>query len=134
MSVPIMAAPPTPWSKNLAEPTVDDTAYIHSFSNLIGDVKVGANVLVAPGTSIRADEGTPFYIGDGSNIQDGVVIHGLEQGRVQGDDGKEYSVWIGADSCITHLALIHILLMWVIIALLVFALRYLMPVWEMVVL
>ncbi|WP_342596778.1 ribulose bisphosphate carboxylase small subunit [Cyanobacterium aponinum UTEX 3222] len=102
-----MAAPPTPWSKNLAEPTVDDTAYIHSFSNLIGDVKVGANVLVAPGTSIRADEGTPFYIGDGSNIQDGVVIHGLEQGRVQGDDGKEYSVWIGADSCITHLALIH---------------------------
>lgn len=107
MSVPIMAAPPTPWSKNLAEPTVHDTAYIHSFSNLIGDVKVGANVLVAPGTSIRADEGTPFYIGDGSNIQDGVVIHGLEQGRVQGDDGQEYSVWIGADTCITHLALIH---------------------------
>ncbi len=107
MSVPIMAAPPTPWSKNLAQPTVDDTAYIHSFSNLIGDVKVGANVLVAPGTSIRADEGTPFYIGDGSNIQDGVVIHGLEQGRVQGYDGKEYSVWIGADTCITHLALIH---------------------------
>lgn len=107
MSVPVMAAPPTPWSKTLAEPTVADTAYIHSFSNLIGDVKVGANVFVAPGTSIRADEGTPFYIGDGSNIQDGVVIHGLEQGRVQGDDGQEYSVWIGADTCITHLALIH---------------------------
>ncbi len=107
MSVPIMAAPPTPWSKNLAEPRVDDSAYVHSFSNLIGDVKVGANVLIAPGTSIRADEGTPFHIGDGSNIQDGVVIHGLEQGRVQGDDGQDYSVWIGEDSCITHLALIH---------------------------
>ncbi|BAQ60286.1 carboxysome protein CcmM [Geminocystis sp. NIES-3708] len=102
-----MAAPPTPWSKNLAEPKVDNSAYIHSFSNLIGDVKVGANVLIAPGTSIRADEGTPFHIGDGSNIQDGVVIHGLEQGRVQGDDGQDYSVWIGEDSCITHLALIH---------------------------
>jgi carbon dioxide concentrating mechanism protein CcmM len=102
-----MAAPPTPWSKNLAEPRVDDSAYVHSFSNLIGDVKVGANVLIAPGTSIRADEGTPFHIGDGSNIQDGVVIHGLEQGRVQGDDGQDYSVWIGEDSCITHLALIH---------------------------
>lgn len=107
MSVPVMAAPPTPWSKNLAEPSIHDTAFIHSFSNLIGDVKVGENVLVAPGTSIRADEGTPFYIGDGSNIQDGVVIHGLEQGRVKGDDGLDYSVWIGADTCITHLALIH---------------------------
>ncbi|WP_308255112.1 ribulose bisphosphate carboxylase small subunit [Geminocystis sp. GBBB08] len=102
-----MAAPPTPWSKNLAEPKVDATAYVHSFSNLIGDVKVGANVLIAPGTSIRADEGTPFHIGDSSNIQDGVVIHGLEQGRVKGDDGQDYSVWIGEDSCITHLALIH---------------------------
>jgi carbon dioxide concentrating mechanism protein CcmM len=102
-----MAAPPTPWSKNLAEPKIDDSAYVHSFSNLIGDVKVGANVLIAPGTSIRADEGNPFYIGTGSNIQDGVVIHGLEQGRVIGDDSKEYSVWIGEKSCITHLALIH---------------------------
>jgi len=107
VSVPTMAAPPTPWSKNLAEPRVDDSAYVHSFSNLIGDVKVGANVLIAPGTSIRADEGTPFHIGDSSNIQDGVVIHGLEQGRVKGDDGEDYSVWIGEDSCITHLALIH---------------------------
>ena len=107
MSVPTMAAPPTPWSKNLAQPRVDDSAHVHSFSNLIGDVKVGANVLIAPGTSIRADEGTPFFIGNSSNIQDGVVIHGLEQGRVKGDDGQDYSVWIGEDTCITHLALIH---------------------------
>ncbi|MBE9222590.1 ribulose bisphosphate carboxylase small subunit [Cyanobacterium stanieri LEGE 03274] len=107
MRVPKMAAPPTPWSKDLAEPRVDETAYVHSFSNLIGDVKVGSHVMVAPGTSIRADEGTPFYIGDDSNIQDGVVIHGLEQGRVRGDDGKDYSVWIGKESCITHLCLIH---------------------------
>jgi carbon dioxide concentrating mechanism protein CcmM len=102
-----MAAPPTPWSRNLAEPQIDDSAYVHSFANLIGDVKVGANVLIAPGTSIRADEGTPFYIGAHSQIQDGVTIHGLEQGRVIGDDRQEYSVWIGERSCITHLALIH---------------------------
>jgi carbon dioxide concentrating mechanism protein CcmM len=80
---------------------------VHSFSNLIGDVKVGANVLIAPGTSIRADEGTPFSIGEATNIQDGVVIHGLEKGRVVGDDGKEYSVWLGKQTCVTHLALIH---------------------------
>ncbi|RMF27976.1 MAG: carbon dioxide concentrating mechanism protein CcmM [Cyanobacteria bacterium J083] len=101
------AAPPTPWSQNLAKPQIDESAYIHSFSNLIGDIKIGANVLVAPGASIRADEGTPFYIGDNTNIQDGVVIHGLEQGRVIGADGQNYSVWIGKNTCITHLALIH---------------------------
>ncbi len=107
MVVRSVAAPPTPWSKNLAEPQIDETAYVHSFSNIIGDVRVGGNVLVAPGTSIRADEGTPFAIGHSTNIQDGVVIHGLEKGRVVGDDGKEYSVWIGPNSCITHMSLIH---------------------------
>jgi len=107
MRVPRMAAPPTPWSQDLAEPKVDETAYVHSFSNLIGDVTVGSHVMVAPGTSVRADEGAPFYIGDDSNIQDGVVIHGLEKGRVRGDDGKDYSVWIGKETCITHLCLIH---------------------------
>ena len=107
MAVRGLAAPPTPWSKNLAEPKIDPTAYVHSFSNIIGDVHIGANVLVAPGTSIRADEGSPFAIGQNSNIQDGVVIHGLEEGRVKGDDGQTYSVWIGKNSSITHMALIH---------------------------
>ena len=101
------AAPPTPWSKDLAEPNIDPSAYVHSFSNIIGDVRVGAGVLVAPGTSIRADEGFPFFIGDRTNIQDGVVIHGLEQGRVVGGDGESYSVWIGQNTCITHMALVH---------------------------
>ncbi|MDY7014623.1 MAG: ribulose bisphosphate carboxylase small subunit, partial [Cyanobacteriota bacterium] len=107
MAVRTNAAPPTPWSKTLAEPKIHESAYVHSFSNLIGDVRVGANVMVAPGTSIRADEGFPFYIGDSTNIQDGVVIHGLEKGRVIGDDRKNYSAWIGENTCITHLALIH---------------------------
>lgn len=107
MAVRSFAAPPTPWSRNLAQPTIHETAYVHSFSNIIGDVRIGANVLVAPGTSIRADEGSPFHIGESTNVQDGVVIHGLEQGRVVGDDGEEYSVWIGKNSSITHKALIH---------------------------
>lgn len=102
-----LAAPPTPWSKNLAEPKIDPTAYVHSFSNIIGDVHIGANVLVAPGTSIRADEGSPFYVGENSNIQDGVVIHGLDAGRVKGDDGNSYSVWVGKNTSITHMSLIH---------------------------
>ncbi|HLP91628.1 MAG TPA: ribulose bisphosphate carboxylase small subunit [Nostocaceae cyanobacterium] len=107
MAVRSTAAPPTPWSRSLAEPQIHESAYVHSFSNIIGDVYIGANVIIAPGTSIRADEGTPFYIGENTNIQDGVVIHGLEQGRVIGDDGKEYSVWVGQDASLTHMALIH---------------------------
>jgi carbon dioxide concentrating mechanism protein CcmM len=107
MVVRSQAAPPTPWSRSLAEPTIHESAFVHSFSNIIGDVRIGSNVLVAPGTSIRADEGTPFYIGENTNVQDGVVIHGLEQGRIVGDDGDRYSVWIGKNCSIAHMALIH---------------------------
>jgi carbon dioxide concentrating mechanism protein CcmM len=102
-----LAAPPTPWSKSLIAPKIHPSAYIYSDINIIGDVQIGANVMIAPGTSIRADEGSPFSIGASTNIQDGVVIHGLEQGRVKGDDGKDYSVWIGSSTSITHMALIH---------------------------
>jgi carbon dioxide concentrating mechanism protein CcmM len=107
MAVRSLAAPPTPWSRELAEPVVDPSAYINVFTNIIGEVYVGANVHIAPGVSVRADEGYPFYIGENTNIQDGVVIHGLEKGRVTGDDGKPYSVWIGKNASITHMALVH---------------------------
>ncbi|MBD1844709.1 ribulose bisphosphate carboxylase small subunit [Cyanobacteria bacterium FACHB-63] len=107
MAVRSDAAPPTPWSRNLTEPKIDQSASVHSFSNLIGDVRIGANVMIAPGTSIRADEGSPFFIGSRSTVQDGVMIHGLEQGRVVGDDGDSYSVWIGNNTAITHMAIIH---------------------------
>ncbi|MDJ0706356.1 MAG: ribulose bisphosphate carboxylase small subunit [Leptolyngbyaceae cyanobacterium MO_188.B28] len=102
-----LAAPPTPWSSKLAEPRISPTAYVHSFSKIIGDVRIGSNVLIAPGVSIRADEGAPFHFGDGAIIQDGVVVHGLGQGCVLGDDLKQYSVWLGPDSCVAHKALIH---------------------------
>jgi carbon dioxide concentrating mechanism protein CcmM len=101
------AAPPTPLSKHLAEPTIDSTAYVHSFSNIIGDVYVGSKVTIAPGTSIRADEGSPFRVSEGASIQDGAIVHGLAKGRVVGDDGNDYSVWIGKNSALTHMVLIH---------------------------
>jgi carbon dioxide concentrating mechanism protein CcmM len=107
MALRNLAAPPTPWSQHLATPTAAPSAYIHSSSSIIGDVRIGEDVLIAPGVSVRADEGYPFYIGAGSNIQDGAVVHGLEKGRVDGDDGHPYSVWIGEDASITHLALVH---------------------------
>jgi len=101
------ATPPTPWSKSLAQPQIHDSAYVHSFANIIGDVTIGSDVVVAPGTSVRADEGNPFFIGEGSRVQDGAVIHGLEEGRVTGDNRRPYSVWIGKRTTITHMVLIH---------------------------
>jgi carbon dioxide concentrating mechanism protein CcmM len=95
------------WSNRSAQPQIDESAYVHAFSNIVGDVTIGANVTIAPGTSIRADKGNPFHIGDGSTVQDGVVIHGLAQGRVAGADESHYSVWIGKNTSITHMALIH---------------------------
>ncbi|PZV12739.1 MAG: carbon dioxide concentrating mechanism protein CcmM [Leptolyngbya sp.] len=92
---------------NLVADRVDEAAYIHSFSNVTGDVRIGANVVIAPGVSIRADKGNSFRIGTGSKVQDGVVIHGLEQGRVVGDDGNSYSVWIGQNASVAHMALVH---------------------------
>jgi carbon dioxide concentrating mechanism protein CcmM len=101
-----VAAPKAP-SHTLAEPKIHITAQVHSFSNLVGDVRVGEGVLIAPGTSIRADAGAPFNIGRGARLQEGVVVHGLDRGCVLGDDHREYSVWIGNNTSITHLALVH---------------------------
>ncbi|NET10913.1 MAG: carbon dioxide-concentrating mechanism protein CcmM, partial [Symploca sp. SIO2B6] len=60
MAAHTSAAPPTPWTRGLTKPTIHETAYVHAFSNIIGDVRIGPDVMIAPGTSIRADEGTPF--------------------------------------------------------------------------
>ncbi|MBD0334317.1 MAG: ribulose bisphosphate carboxylase small subunit [Cyanobacteria bacterium Co-bin13] len=102
-----VAAPPTPRFSDLAEPQIHPSAYLHPLAQVVGSVRVEANVLIAPGASVRADGGAPFFIGEGAAIQDGAVIHGLGQGRVLGDDQAVYSVWIGAGASVTHKALIH---------------------------
>lgn len=104
MVSPAMATTPV---RSLAKPAIDSTAFVHSFSQVVGGVYVGAEVSIAPGTSIRADEGLPFYISSHCDIQDGVVIHGLGKGCVLGDDGKSYSVWLSPGVTLTHKALIH---------------------------
>lgn len=87
-------------------PTVDCTAYVGPFSSIIGDVRIGKNVFIAPNVSIRADEGFPFYIDSDTNIQDGVILHGLEHGRVM-HNNKEYSIYIGKNVSCAHSCIIH---------------------------
>lgn len=103
----VSATSPALGSRTVAEPKIHHSAYVHVFSNLVGDVRVGEHVTIAPGTSIRAVDAMSFHIGANTNVQDGVVIHGLSSGRVQGDDGEIYSVWIGQNSAITHMALVN---------------------------
>jgi carbonic anhydrase/acetyltransferase-like protein (isoleucine patch superfamily) len=87
-------------------PEIHPESYVHNKSSVIGRVIIEAGVIVAPSASIRADEGNPFKICKGTNIQDGVIMHGLE-GKYVEAEGKEFSIWIGSHCSITHNALIH---------------------------
>lgn len=87
-------------------PTIDQSAFISPFSSVIGDVSIRKNVFIAPSATLRADEGTPFSIGSNTNIQDGVILHGLANKYVRVGN-KRYSIFIGKGASITHGAIIH---------------------------
>jgi carbonic anhydrase/acetyltransferase-like protein (isoleucine patch superfamily) len=56
------------------KPEIASTAFVHPKASVVGDVKIGERVFVAPMASIRGDRGR-IEIGDESNVQDGAVIH-----------------------------------------------------------
>lgn len=93
-------------SKRMIKPKISPEAHVDRTANVVGDVTIEAECYVAPKVSIRADEGTPFYIGSGTNIQDGVILHGLKDQTVE-VDGRRYSIYIGSHCSITHGALVH---------------------------
>lgn len=55
-------------------PSIDATAFVHPDATVIGDVVIGARASIWPNTTLRGDTET-LVIGEGSNIQDGTVIH-----------------------------------------------------------
>jgi SulP family sulfate permease len=95
------------WIANLRQRArMSPSAYVHDKASVIGDVVLGDHVNVAASASVRADEGTPFFIGSNSNIQDGVVIHALKD-RVIQVGGEEWAVYVGRNVSMAHDALIH---------------------------
>jgi sulfate permease, SulP family len=95
------------WRRHVeADPLVPHTSYVHRQANVAGRVVLGRSVHVAAGSSVRADEGTPFFIGDDSNVQDGVVIHGLKDRHVL-VGGEKWSVFVGRGVSMAHDALVH---------------------------
>ena len=116
----------TDFNENVTTPQIDEQAFIHPFAVVIGNCYIGKLVFVAPTAVCRGDEGTPIQIGDFSNIQDGVVLHGLETSQegkfldnrrfsIDGDrvlaNNSEYregfSIFIGDRTSLAHDSLVH---------------------------
>lgn len=99
----------------VSEPVIDPSSYVHPLASVIGNVILGKNIMVSPTAAVRGDEGQPLYVGDDSNVQDGVVIHALET-EMDGNpveknlfevDGKKYGVFVGKKVSLAHQVQIH---------------------------
>lgn len=105
----------TSFSPSVHQPELHRHDFVHPLAAVIGAVELGDDVFVAPGASVRGDEGQPIHVGSGSNIQDGVVIHALEtfedghaiESNVVRIGGRPYAVYIGDDVSIAHQAQVH---------------------------
>lgn len=82
-------------------PQVGDGCFLAETAVLIGDVKVGRNSSIWYGTVLRGDVNT-ITIGEGTNIQDGTVIHTLYDGAAHPSQTH-----IGNGVSVGHNATIH---------------------------
>jgi len=105
----------TDFSAKVSEPVIDSTTYVHPLAAVIGNVILGKQIMVSPMASVRGDEGQPLYVGDQSNVQDGVVIHALET-EMNGKpveknlfevNGAKYAVYVGNRVSLAHQVQIH---------------------------
>jgi len=78
------------------KPAIGSGVFIASSADVMGNVVLGNDVSIWFQVVIRADI-NQIVIGDGSNIQDGVVIHVADQ----------YSVKLGKNVVVGHQATIH---------------------------
>ena len=93
-------------------PNIDDSAFVHTLAAVIGNVIIGKKVMVSPFASVRGDEGQPLFVGDESNIQDGVVIHAFETDTKTGEnlvevENRKYAVYVGKRVSLSHQVLVH---------------------------
>ena len=105
----------TTFMPEVEAPVIGKHTRIHPLGIVIGSVTLGDRVFVAPAASVRGDEGRHIHIGNDSNVQDGVVVHGLE--TFEGDhelpenevvaDEKAYSVYIGDRVSLAHQSQVH---------------------------
>lgn len=85
-------------------PTLGERVYVDTAATCIGDVVLGDDVSLWPGTVVRGDVNF-IRIGARTNVQDGTVIHVSHDGPHAKLGG--FSTHIGADVTIGHKAIIH---------------------------
>jgi carbonic anhydrase len=96
-------------------PVICARTRIHPLAMVIGSVTFGDQVFFAPAASVHGDEEQHIYIGNQTNVQIGVVVHGLE--TFEGDhelpenevevDGKKYFVFIRDRVFMAHQSQVH---------------------------
>ncbi len=77
-------------------PQIAQSAYIAPSAQVIGDVRIGEGCYIGHGSILRGDYGT-IFIGDGSAVEEGVIIHARP-----GDQ-----TYIGKNVTLGHEAMIH---------------------------
>ncbi len=105
----------TSFNPIVAHPRIAPTASVHPLAAVVGSVDLGERVFVAPCASVRADEGQHIHIAGDSNVQDGVVVHGLETFHAGQDirehqvevQGQRYSVYVGPRVSLAHQSQVH---------------------------
>ena len=85
-------------------PTLGERAYVDPAATVIGDVVLGDDVSIWPGTVVRGDVNF-IRIGARTNVQDGTVIHVSHDGPHAKLGG--FATVIGEDVTIGHKAIIH---------------------------
>ena len=86
-------------------PKISDLAFVDFSSFVIGDVTVSDLCLIIK-SSLRGDEGSPFFIGAKTNLQEFTSVHGHYNKFVH-VHGKRYSVYVGEHVTVAHRTTLH---------------------------
>ncbi len=84
-------------------PTITDGVYIHPTATVIGEVKVGQNSSLWPGTVVRGDVNF-ITIGEGTNVQDLSMLHVSHKSSWDPDGAP---LIIGNNVTIGHTVILH---------------------------
>jgi len=84
-------------------PVIGKSVFIDDSAVVIGDVTIGDDVSIWPTTVIRGDVES-IRIGDGTNIQDGSILHVTHEGQFT---ATGYPLTVGKGVTIGHKAVVH---------------------------
>ena len=85
-------------------PVLGERVYVDEAAHVIGDVVLGDDVSIWPGTIVRGDVNF-IRIGARTNVQDGTIVHVSHDGPHAKLGG--FATVIGSDVTIGHKAIVH---------------------------